>query len=166
MAHKCAASFKTGTEPKCKQRMITITEKMKLLVILKEGRTFAAIACHFSVNESTDRYIKKDKANIRKMAAITFNKSVKRVVMACNTTIIRMEASLAVWIANCRKKNIALDTNIIQTKARNLYEIFAAKEPEDDSGNHEEEEENEDDIEDPQPETSSDSQAKKTSFFC
>ncbi|CAE1259784.1 unnamed protein product [Acanthosepion pharaonis] len=166
MAPKHAASFKAGTEPKHKQRMMTIAEKMKLLHMLKEGRTFAAIARHSNVNESTFHYIKKDEANIRKTAAIIFNKSAKRVVMAHNTTIIRMEAALAVWIADCRKKNIALDTNIIQTKARSLYETFTTKELEDDSGDHEQEEEDEDNIEHPQLGTSSDSQPKKMSFFC
>ncbi|CAI9719908.1 transposable element-derived 1-like [Octopus vulgaris] len=162
MAPKHAASSKAGTEPKCKQRMMTIGEKVKLLDMLKEGRTFAAVAYHFSMNESTVRYIKKDEANIRKMAVITYNKSAKRIITACNETIIHMEAALAVWIANCRKKNIALDMNIIQTKARSLYETFAAK---DDSGEQKEEEEDKDDVEDPQTVTSCDSQSKKRPFL-
>ncbi|XP_066970065.1 tigger transposable element-derived protein 1-like [Macrobrachium rosenbergii] len=153
MAPKRAASSKAGTEPKRHRRMMTIAEKVKLLDMLKEGRKFAAVACHFGVNESTIRYIYKDEAKIRKTAAITFNKSAKRVVTARNKTIVRMEAALDVWIADCRKKNIALDTNIIQTKATSLYETFAAKEPEDDSGERKEAEEDEDDVDDPQPET-------------
>ncbi|CAE1326199.1 unnamed protein product [Acanthosepion pharaonis] len=163
MAPKSAAASKAGTEPKCKRRRITIAEKMKLLDILKEGIIFAAVARHFSVNESTVRYIKKDEANIRKTAAITFNMSAKRLVTARNKTIIRMEATLAVWIADCRRKNIALNTNILQTKARRLYETFAAKEPEDDSSDHEEEDE--DNVEDPQSGTSSDSQPKINALF-
>ncbi|CAE1242309.1 unnamed protein product [Acanthosepion pharaonis] len=159
MAPKRAASSKAGTEPKRKRRMMMIAEKVKLLDILKKGRTYAAVASHFSVNESVVRYIKKDEANIRKTVAIFFNKSAMSVVMVCNKTIIRMEAALAVWIADCRKDNIALDTNIVKTKARSLYETFAAKELEDDSGDHEE-----DDVEHPQPGTSSDSQPKKPPF--
>ncbi|CAE1149180.1 unnamed protein product [Acanthosepion pharaonis] len=143
MAPKRAASFKAGTETKRKRSMMTITERMKHLDMLKEGRTFAAVARHFSVNESTVRYIKKDEANIRKTAAINFNMSTKRVVTARNTTNIRMEL---LWPS--------------------LYETFAAKEPEDDSGDREEGEEDEDEVEHPQPGTSSDSQPKKTSFFC
>ncbi|XP_066958779.1 tigger transposable element-derived protein 1-like [Macrobrachium rosenbergii] len=164
MAPKHAASSKAGTEPKCHQRMMMITEKMKLLDMLKEGRKFVAVACHFGMNESTIRYIYKDEAKTRKTAAITFNKSAKRVVTARNKTIVRMEATLAVLIADCRKKNIALDVNIIQTKARSLYETFAAKEPEDDSGDHEEAEEDEDDVEYPQPGTSSHSPHVKLQF--
>ncbi|CAI9717757.1 transposable element-derived 1-like [Octopus vulgaris] len=151
MAPKRAAFSKAGTEPKRKRRMMMIAEKVKLLDMLKEGKTFATVARHFSVNESTVRYIKRDEANIRKTAAITFDMSAKRVVMARNKTIISMEAALALWKADCQKKNIALDTNIIQTKARSLYETFTVKEPEDGSGDHEEEEKEEDGVEDPQP---------------
>ena len=48
--------------------MMTISEKVKLLDMLKEGRSFAAVARHYGVNESTVRCIKKDEANIRKTA--------------------------------------------------------------------------------------------------
>ncbi|XP_028658970.1 tigger transposable element-derived protein 1-like [Erpetoichthys calabaricus] len=158
MAPKHAPSSKAGAEPKRQRTMMTIAEKVKLLDMLKEGRTYAAVARQYGVNESTVRYIKKEEANIRKTATITFQKSAKRMVTARNKTIVRMESALAVWIADCRKKNITLDSNIIQTKAKSLYETFAAKEPEDDSGDREEEEE------DPQPGTSSDSPRKKRQF--
>ena len=88
MAPKHALSPKAVTEPKWQRRMMTIAEKVKLLDMIKEGRTFAAVARHFGVNESTVRFIKKDEANIRKTAAITFNKTAKRVVTARNKTIV------------------------------------------------------------------------------
>ena len=34
--------------------MITMSEKVKLLDMLEEGRSFAAVARHYGVNESTD----------------------------------------------------------------------------------------------------------------
>ncbi|XP_064104371.1 tigger transposable element-derived protein 1-like [Macrobrachium nipponense] len=142
---------------------MTIAEKVTLLDMLKEGRSYAAAARHFGVNESTVRYIKKDEANIRKTAAITFSRSVKRVVTARNKTIVRMEGALAIWIADCRKKNIALDTNTIRTKALSLYENFAAKEPQDDDGDHAEEDED-DVLDEPQAGTSTDSQPQKQRF--
>ena len=114
--------------------MMTITEKVKILDMTKEGQTFAAIARHFGVNESTIRYIKKEESSIRKTAAITLNKSAKRVVTSRNKTIVLMEAALAVWIADCRNKNIALDTKIITTKAKSLYEIFAATDSDNNQG--------------------------------
>ena len=84
--------------------MMTISEKVKLLVMLKEGRRFAAVVRHYGVNESTVRYIKKDEANIRKTAAITVTTEAKRVATPRNEKIVKMEAALALWIMDCRKK--------------------------------------------------------------
>ncbi|KAL2098487.1 hypothetical protein ACEWY4_004967 [Coilia grayii] len=44
-----------------------------------------------------------------------------------------MESALALWISDCRKKNITLDTNVIRTKAKKLYETFADSEEQDDA---------------------------------
>uniref|UniRef100_A0A3Q3KF68 DDE-1 domain-containing protein n=1 Tax=Monopterus albus TaxID=43700 RepID=A0A3Q3KF68_MONAL len=69
-------------------------------------------------------------------ASVTVNTGAKRVVTSRNKDIVSMESALAVWISDCRKNNIALDTNIIREKARQLYNRFT------DGG---------DDIDDPQP---------------
>ncbi|XP_071328990.1 tigger transposable element-derived protein 1-like [Trachinotus anak] len=105
--------------------MLTITEKVKLLDMLKEGRSYAAVGRHYGINESSVRSIKKEENNIRTTAAISFNKDAKRVATVHNKTMVRMESALALWINDCRKKNITLDTNVICTKARTLYQTFA-----------------------------------------
>ncbi|XP_035265329.1 tigger transposable element-derived protein 1-like [Anguilla anguilla] len=105
--------------------MLTIAQKVGLLDMLKEGRSYAAVGRHYGINESSVRCIKKEENNIRTTAAISFNKDAKRVVTVRNKTIVRMESALALWISDCRKKNITLDTNIIRTKAKKLYETFA-----------------------------------------
>ena len=92
--------------------MITVSEKVKVLDIAKEGKSDAAIARHYGVNECTICYIKKDEVNIREMAAITFNTTAKRIVTSHNKTVVGMEAALALWIADSRKKNIPLYTNM------------------------------------------------------
>ncbi|XP_060765555.1 tigger transposable element-derived protein 1-like [Neoarius graeffei] len=111
--------------PKRQRRMLTIAEKVKLLDMLKEGRSYAAVGRHYGINESSVRSIKKEENKIRTTAAISFNKDAKRVVTVRNKTIVRMESALALWIKDCRKKNITLDTNVICTKAKKLYETFA-----------------------------------------
>uniref|UniRef100_A0A3Q2X2X7 HTH CENPB-type domain-containing protein n=1 Tax=Haplochromis burtoni TaxID=8153 RepID=A0A3Q2X2X7_HAPBU len=58
----------------------------------------------------------------------SFNEDAKRVVTFRNKTIVRMESALALWISGCREKNITLDTNIICSKAKKLYETFADSE--------------------------------------
>ena len=75
--------------------MMTISEKVKILDIAKEGKSYAAIARHYRVNESTICYIKKDEVNIRKTAAVAFYSTAKRVVSFRNKTIVHMEAALA-----------------------------------------------------------------------
>lgn len=111
--------------PKRPRKMLTIAEKVKLLDMLKEGRSYAAVGRHYGINESSVRYIKKEENNIRTTAAISFNKDAKRVVTVRNKAIVRMESALALWINDCRKKSITLDTNVICTKAKKLYETFA-----------------------------------------
>lgn len=118
---RCAPAKASSGAPK-RKKMMTIIEKVKLLDMIKEGRSYASVARHYRVNESTVRYIKKEEANIRKTASITFNKEAKRVVTPRNNRIVKMEAALAMWIADCRKKAVSLDSNMIRTKAKALYD--------------------------------------------
>ena len=76
---------------------MTISQKVKLLDMLKE-RSFAALARHYGVNESTVRYIKKDKVNIHKTAAITMSTEAKCVATPRNERIVKMGDALALWI--------------------------------------------------------------------
>ena len=94
---------------------MTINEKVRRLDMSKEGRIYDVVARHDGVNESAERYIKKNKANIRKTTAITFNIKAKRVVTPCDKRIVKMEAALSLWIADCRK-NVTLETNVIWKK--------------------------------------------------
>ncbi|XP_061680365.1 tigger transposable element-derived protein 1-like [Syngnathoides biaculeatus] len=105
-----------------KRKMMTIVEKVKLLDMIGEGMSCASVARQYGVNESTVRYIKKDEENIRKTASVTFNEGAKRVVTQHNKRIVKMEAVLALWIAECRKKTVRLDPNMIRAKAKALYD--------------------------------------------
>ena len=115
-------------KPKRKQIFLTITEKMKVLEMRKEGQTSAAIARHFGVHKDTIQRINKAKERIRRTSDITFNTSAKRVVSSYYEPLILMEAALVVWIEDCRKKNTTLDRKTVKTKAVNLYESFTHKE--------------------------------------
>ena len=83
--------------PKRPRKMLTIAEKVKLLDMLKEGKSYAVVGRHYGINESSVRYIKKEENNIRTTAAISFNKDTKRVVTVRNKAIVRMESALALW---------------------------------------------------------------------
>ncbi|XP_070611616.1 zinc finger protein 277 isoform X2 [Erythrolamprus reginae] len=132
--------------------------------MLKEGRSYADVGRHYGINESSVRYIRKDEKKIRQTSLITFNKAAKRMVTPRNKRLMKMEAALSVWVQDCRKKSIALDTNTIRTKAQQLYTRLANTEGGDaDEGNADEGAgEGADDPEDPQPSTSSASSAPST----
>ncbi|XP_067947476.1 tigger transposable element-derived protein 1-like [Watersipora subatra] len=126
MSKKCFVPAKRPPDtPKRLRKMLTIAEKVTLLDMLKEGKSYAAVGRHYGINESSVRYIKKVENNIRMTSAISFNKYAKRVVTVRNKAIIRMESALALWINDCRKKSITLDTSVICTKAKKPYETFA-----------------------------------------
>uniref|UniRef100_UPI00358E5639 tigger transposable element-derived protein 1-like n=1 Tax=Myxine glutinosa TaxID=7769 RepID=UPI00358E5639 len=154
---RSAPSKVSGTEPKRQRKMLTIVEKVQLLDMLKQGRSFAAVGCHYGINESSVRYIKKDEKNIRTTAAVSFNKTAKRVVTSRNKAIVRMESALALWISDCRRKDISLDTNTIRTKAKKLHDSFAES-----GDDHDGDEEDEDDNAEAGP--SSASPTKQTTF--
>lgn len=157
MSKKCSAPTKEPPDALKRQRkMLTIAEKVKLLDMLKEGKSYAAVVRHYGINESSVRSIKKEENNIRTTAAISFNKDAKRVVTVRNKAIVRMESTLALWINDCRKKRITMDTNVIRTKAKKLYETFADSDDLHDS-------EGEGDV-DPGPSTSAPHAVSRRSF--
>ena len=56
-----------------RRKMLPISDKVKLLDMLREGKSYAAVARHYGINESSVRYIKKEEKNIRTTAAVNFN---------------------------------------------------------------------------------------------
>ncbi|XP_062844657.1 tigger transposable element-derived protein 1-like [Trichomycterus rosablanca] len=147
---RSAPSTASGAVPKRQRKMLTIAEKVKLLDMLKERNNYAAVGRHYGINESTVRYIKKDEKNIRSTAAVSLNQGAKRVVSGRNKAVVRMESALGIWIEDCRKKNIPVDTNIIREKAKKLYDrIVDAGDALDD---------------DPQPGTSAEPPSKRSEF--
>lgn len=130
MSTKRPGPTKAPADGPKRRKMLPISDKVKLLDMLREGKSYAAVARHYGINESSVRYIKKEEKNIRTTAAVNFNTNAKRVVTVRNKTMVRMETALALWINDCRKKNITLDTNVICTKARMLYENFAVSDGE------------------------------------
>ena len=123
-----ASSSGDASTPKHEYRYLTIAKKMKVLNMIKEGKSSVAIARHFGVNICTIFHIKKTDRRIQKTAEITMNKSVKRIISTRHKTFILMEAASITWINFCLRNNITLDCKTIKTKARDLYETFSSKE--------------------------------------
>ena len=117
MASNHHASSEDISDTKRKHKRLTVAEKMRVLDMTKEGKSHAAIACHFGLCINTFNRIKKAGSRIRKTADITPNMSTKRAISLHHETFIYMEAALVKWIVNCRKKNVALDMKAIRMKA-------------------------------------------------
>ena len=105
---------------------MTLNEKVALLDVLKNGKSYVAVARQYNLKESTVRFIKKEN-EIRKTVATSFCSSAKTVSAAQDKAIIWMESALTVWITDCRTKNTPLDSNVIRKNARSLYHQFAVE---------------------------------------
>ena len=120
------SSFKSCDQKvKRKRKLLTIEEKVKILDMLQEGLSYAAVGRKYRLNESTIRYIKKREEKIRHAATFSNYLEAKRAVNVRNGYIVLMESELINWIKDCEKKNISLDTNQIRSKALEFYIMFA-----------------------------------------
>uniref|UniRef100_A0A3Q3D7L5 DDE-1 domain-containing protein n=1 Tax=Hippocampus comes TaxID=109280 RepID=A0A3Q3D7L5_HIPCM len=73
-----------GPKLKRKRKVMPLYEKVKILNLLRDGKTFSAVARCYGLNESTIRSIKKEEANIRSTVAINGSQTLKRVVNTRN----------------------------------------------------------------------------------
>ncbi|XP_054643003.1 uncharacterized protein phf11 isoform X2 [Dunckerocampus dactyliophorus] len=121
------SSTSSKVSGKRQKKVMTLQEKVALLDMLTEGRSYAAVARHYGMNESTVRYIKKKEADIRNTVAVSsVCGSAKTVSTVRDKGIVMMESALAVWITECSMNSIALDGKVIREKARELYKNFTS----------------------------------------
>ena len=80
---------------------------------------FARTGTHVRARTS----IKKDEKKIRSTAAVSFNKTAKRVVTSRNKVMVRMESALSLWISDCRKNNIEKN-KIIKIKKKFFFKYI------------------------------------------
>ena len=99
--------------------------------MINEGKSYKAIDRHFGAGISTIGNIKKARVRICETARITLNMSAKITISPYFKPLISMEAALVKWIVNCRKMNVALNSQTIKMKAVELYETFSIKEHDD-----------------------------------
>ena len=64
-----ASSPASGKEPKRQEKVMALHEKVELLDMVKEGKSYAALRRHCGVNTSIVRYIKKNDKTIRSSIA-------------------------------------------------------------------------------------------------
>ena len=72
---------------------MTLHDKVELLDMVEEGKSYAAVGRHYGENESTVRYIEKNEKEIRSSVASSF--CVKMVNVVRNKAIVNIEFALA-----------------------------------------------------------------------
>ena len=90
--------------PKHMKKVMMLLEKVKVLDMVKEGRSKSAVARHYDMNESTIRSICKCEAAIRKTVSTSACQLAKTSKSVRDKNIVRMESSLILWITVARKK--------------------------------------------------------------
>nr|XP_057937542.1 uncharacterized protein phf11 isoform X2 [Doryrhamphus excisus] len=121
------SSTSSRVSGKRQKKVRTLLEKVALLDMLTDGRSYAAVARHYGMNESTVRYIKKKEADIRNTVAVSsVCGGAKTVSIVREKGIVMMESALAMWITECRMNSIPLDGKLIREKARELYKNFSS----------------------------------------
>ncbi|GFU10729.1 HTH psq-type domain-containing protein [Nephila pilipes] len=86
-----ASSPASGEEPKSQKKVMTLHEKIELLDIVKEGKSYAAVGRHYGVNESTVRYIRKNDKAIKSSLCIEciLRTKIKTLCLSSGCIILR-----------------------------------------------------------------------------
>ena len=121
MGPKRKASDSAGGSAKRNRKVMTLTDKVKVLDTLREGKSYAAVGRMFAVNESTVRYIKKNEKVIRDAVKASAASSAKTTYQVRDKTVMKMESALFIWLEDSHKKGVPVDSNVIREKARVLY---------------------------------------------
>ncbi|XP_049288852.1 tigger transposable element-derived protein 1-like [Anopheles funestus] len=100
-----------------KKCAITMSEKLEMIKLFEKGKSYAAIARQIKRPQSTVRTIIQRKDNL-----LNFAKGDSMATRKRNEIIEEMERLLVIWIEDLLNKRIPLSLQIIQTKAKSLYQ--------------------------------------------
>ena len=131
MGPKRTASESAGGSAKRVKKVMTLTDKVKVLDELRAGKSYVAIGRMFSVNESNLRYIKKSEKVIRDAVMASTASSAKISHQVRDKAVVKMENALFIWLEDSHKKGVPVDSNVIREKARVLYNRFKGDAAED-----------------------------------
>nr|XP_033815676.1 tigger transposable element-derived protein 1-like [Geotrypetes seraphini] len=96
--------------------------------MLQRVKSSSAVARHYGINESTVRYIKKNEKQIREAVAAAVPAGVKRLHVVRDANLSRTEAGTFLWVQDCYKKRLPIDSVMIRGKAKSLYENLKSRE--------------------------------------
>lgn len=104
-----------------KRHFISLEQKLQILDRLEKGEKVSYVAKTLDLNEATIRTIQKNEHKIRASIAAGCSISANLTSRPRAPIIEKMEKALSIWIDDCSKNQIPLDTNIIKQKALKIY---------------------------------------------
>ncbi|KAL7306176.1 hypothetical protein TKK_0001621 [Trichogramma kaykai] len=116
------------THKKKERKPMTLSDKIKVLDLLKNGEIVAAVARKFDVNESTIRTIRKNKEKIFQSVQ-QLGQYAKQVKTSRNVNLEKMEEMLILWIQDVIRRNIPLCQAAVQQQAQDFYAYLEEKNP-------------------------------------
>ncbi|XP_027973462.1 transmembrane protein 186 isoform X1 [Eumetopias jubatus] len=124
------ATSDSGSAPKKQRKVMTLQEKVELLDMYCRLKSAAAVARHFKINESSVRTIVKKEKEIREAVVAATPAGAKTLHFLRDTLLSRIENAAFMWVQDCYKKGIPIDSSMIREKAKLLYDNLKQKEGE------------------------------------
>ena len=116
--------------PKKQRKVLTLQEKVELLNMYHRLGSAAAIAQHFKINESRIRTTVKKKNEICEAITAAMPAGGKTLQFLRNTFLSCIDNVAFLWGQDCSKKGMPIHSNMIQEKAKSLYNNLKQKEGE------------------------------------
>lgn len=111
------------TSSKRKKIVLSLSEKLELLDLLKTGAKATAVGRVFGLNESTVRSIKAKEAKIRRSAGNVGTRASSKVAYTREHLLEKTEQALGLWI-ELNRKNVPIVSQLIRDKAVEFYNSF------------------------------------------
>lgn len=117
MGHILSATSDAGSLPKKQKKIMTLQEKVELFDMWH--RLKSAVACHFKINESRVKdHCKKRKENLWSHHCSCTLHFLQNIFLCCTENAVFM------WVQDCYKEDIPINSNMIQEEVKSLYDIL------------------------------------------
>lgn len=110
-----------GRKPKFKRKFISLQQKIDILDQLNNNKKLTAIAKDMGINESSIRTIKQNENKIRSAAMSRSLQTLSKSSRIKDSLIPKTEKCLIIWIEDCKRNNISINSALIKAKAQKIF---------------------------------------------
>nr|XP_032525925.1 zinc finger and BTB domain-containing protein 11-like [Danaus plexippus plexippus] len=109
------------TKPKLKRKFISLQQKIDILDQLSNGKKLTAIAKDLELNESSIRTVKQNESKIRSAVMSRSLQTLSKSSRVKDSLIPKTEKCLMIWIEDCHRNNIPVNSSLIKAKAQKIF---------------------------------------------